>query len=210
MGETTIHDDREETPSSSNPKGDDQGVQGELAEQAKAAEEEHRITELIKNHIPAVFFCIGKLRVPGDLYEDCISDGFLQLYLCAKSFDPTLGFTFNTYAITSIRRRMISVIKRRSPRHRHLGTSLAEIDIGKLEENVSFNDIDPTESFPEVDRIPIDILNPLEKSAIFCYFFENMTLAEIGKKLNKSHQRVHQIKDEALRKLRKELNIGDI
>lgn len=47
--------------------------------------------------------------------EDMVQEGLIALYSCCSSFDPGRGVPFEAYAMTCVRRRLISATRKKNP-----------------------------------------------------------------------------------------------
>ena len=199
MGDTAISIPRNNTPAGKAPKRTASKAKRNLEDTAQTTEEEHRIGEIVKDNIGLVIYTATYLKIPMWHWDDCISDGMLTLWRCAKHFKPELGFKFSTYVSKALRQTMYNVMKGILPKHRQY-FQLDETDYTSYLEEI-------TEPYDyDISTIPFNILTKRDKAIIYMYYFENKNMVEIGKELGLTNERVRQIKFMALKKLREEMD----
>jgi RNA polymerase sigma factor (sigma-70 family) len=154
---------------------------------------------------------LGKIRHMG--YEDAIQTGFVALILAAEYWDETKGIQFSTYASRTIWNTIWTEDKgsgvvtvprsyysnRAGPyaeearRADHMG-SLPDWDLMSV-------DSPRVDTDDEIDVLLRDL--PAEDRWILeAYFFGDETLAEIGRKLGVTRERIRQRKQLALERIR--------
>lgn len=123
--------------------------------------------------------------------EDLIQEGILGLLQALERFDPKKEIKFSTYATFWIKKRIFEAVnyeKKQSLNSVHL-----------IEETVADHSF-PTKK-DEKFEIPSDF--PIIEKKILEYLFrEELTLNEIADKMQLRHERVRQLKEKALRRLR--------
>jgi len=148
--------------------------------------------------------------------DDLVSEGTIGIIKAADKYDPSRGKPFVTFAAPYIRRRIEDAIRRLAtdadtrstdeslPRgSRNNYTLLNVLEDGSapqadalLEENTLTEDL---------LRV-IGVLNEREQRVVNLYYgngYERQTMAEIGEVMGLKRERVRQIRDLAVRKLRK-------
>lgn len=139
--------------------------------------------------------------------DDLVQEGLIALYECSRSFDDTRGVPFEGYALTCIRRRMISTIRKNS-----VDCSLS------IEECQSLPDLVSTAPAPEdyalgkesVERLRVFIqshLSPLERRVMGLHL-EGASYREIAAQIGKSEKSVENALSRIRTKLSKQLTVA--
>jgi len=128
--------------------------------------------------------------------EELVQEGTLGVYEAFKRFDPQKEVKFSTYAVFWIKKYIL----------KYIGTERDDEELKKslsFERNIS-NDTQNYESdFKENHKITFFKNIPIqEKKVLELFFNEEKTLKEISKILGISRERVRQIKEKGLRRLR--------
>ena len=149
--------------------------------------------------------------------DDLISEGSIGLMKAADKYDPSRGKPFVTFAAPFIRRSIENAISRRAGEVPIMSTD-ESLPIGS-NNNFTLLNVLEDKSAPKTDATldqnylsdemaaAISTLNEREQAVIRrCYGIESqrMTMAEIGEELGLKRERVRQIRDKAVRKLRKQ------
>lgn len=145
--------------------------------------------------------------------EDLMSEGFFALKRAVEKFDLSLQYTFSTYATDWIR----GLIGRALRKSEIVPTPANPVENTRKSKFLEFNgDIIPDATVPDchdaviaAKRIKhlLPVLTIREKSILMERFVEEKYLPEIAKTSGISTERVRQITNEALRKLRTQLLI---
>ncbi|MEW6608662.1 MAG: RNA polymerase sigma factor WhiG [bacterium] len=226
--------------------------------------------ELILKYAGTVKYIAGKIAMstpPQVEYDDLVSYGILGLIDAIEKYNPTIGTTFKTYAITRIKGTIIDELRildwvPRSLRQKAKqiekiygeleyksgrpatdqevasalgiteeelsqlllqmsGVSLISLDdIWRLDDEEKIEIIDtiktPPEQGPdakleqeELKRLLIEAINNLparEKEIVVLYYYDDLTLKEIGKVLGVTESRICQLHSKAILRLRGYLN----
>lgn len=148
--------------------------------------------------------------------DDLISEGSIGLMKAADKFDPSRGKPFVTFAAPYIRRSIEDAISRLTGEVPVLSTD-ESLPIGS-HNNYTLLNVLEDKGAPKTDAtleqnalsddmtVAINTLNEREQAVIKrCFGIESqhMTMAEIGEELGLKRERVRQIRDKAMRKLRK-------
>lgn len=154
---------------------------------------------IIEEYLPLVKSIAGKYSYTHIPFEDLVQEGTIGLWEAWKRFDPDRDVKFSTYATYWIKKQILGLL-----------------------DNEKKNSLDATEYNDEVNmpssinvtgiKMPSEITLPeslpvLEKKVITLLYGLDGTgsydLAEIGVKLDLPRERIRQIKEKALRRLRK-------
>lgn len=153
-------------------------------------------------------------------YADLIAEGNIGLMKAIDKFDYTKGFKTISYSVWWIKQTILEALNKRNLIHGDDSDLNKEVKENEYQEEIINNNynekyIDDSE-FSEIKlaeelkaiSILLDCLNEREKTIIKYYYgLENedeLTLEEIGKKFNLTKERIRQIKESALKKLRTE------
>ena len=149
--------------------------------------------------------------------DDLISEGSIGLMKAADKFDPSRGKPFVTFAAPFIRKSIEDAISRITGEVPVMSTD-ESLPIGSNNNFTLLNVLADTGA-PKTDAIleqnslsdematAISTLNEREQAVIRRYFgieSQRMTMAEIGEELGLKRERVRQIRDKAVRKLKKQ------
>ena len=149
--------------------------------------------------------------------DDLISEGSIGLMKAADKFDPSRGKPFVTFAAPFIRKSIEDAISRVTGEVPVMSTD-ESLPIGSNNNFTLLNVLEDTGA-PKTDAIleqnslsdematAISTLNEREQAVIRRYFgieSQRMTMAEIGEELGLKRERVRQIRDKAVRKLKKQ------
>ncbi len=149
--------------------------------------------------------------------DDLISEGSIGLMKAADKYDPSRGKPFVTFAAPFIRRSIENAISRLAGEVPIMYTD-ESLPIGS-NNNFTLLNVLEDKSAPKTDATldqnylsdemaaAISTLNEREQAVIRrCFGIESqrMTMAEIGEELGLKRERVRQIRDKAVRKLRKQ------
>ena len=182
---------------------------GFSADSLKALRE--RIADLLVNrNLGLVYSMLSLTKAAADDHEELVSAGMWTLYQAVIAFDPWRGFRFSTYACQAIVRGF-RYVSRREIRRREVLDSFHQSTRG--------DDADADEEHVALltDRLRVLLdanaaeLTPSERFIIENRYFRPeserpLTLANIGKLIQLSRERVRQIQLHALEKLRRALS----
>ena len=131
------------------------------------------------------------IRVPGYTEEDLIHEGYLALYRAEKSFDPSRGFKFETYAGRAIRNRIIDLARKGS------STPLQpvfEIDVHGENLEMEVERIQLMERLQHVLRDCTAV-----EQAIIAAYLKGLGYHEISQRLGVEHKKI----DKTIQKVKK-------
>lgn len=169
-------------------------------------------TYIVERNLGLVYLCIGRFRSSGVELDELRSEGLLALVRAVDWFNPWRGIRFSTYAYNAIIRGLVR-LSQRAGRHRRLFPSTYEVPVPPSE---------PEDRWAAlyVDRLykaMKDNLGDLtdREYRILRHRFPigsqpRMTLSEVGDVCGLSKERVRQIQNRALQKLRNVLEADPI
>ena len=149
--------------------------------------------------------------------DDLISEGSIGLMKAADKFDPSRGKPFVTFAAPYIRKSIEEAISRVTGEMPVMSTD-ESLPVGSNNNFTLLNVLEDKDA-PKTDYIleqgtlsdelaqAIGTLNEREQAVVRKFFgvdCQRMTMAEIGEELGLKRERVRQIRDKAMRKLRKQ------
>lgn len=153
-------------------------------------------------------------------YSDLIAEGNLGFMKAIEKFDYTMDFKTISYSVWWIRQTILEALKKRnilkgdeltqSENMDEENNSDIDDNITEHEEYIDsfeFNNIKQTDDSFSMEKL-FDTLTEREKKVISLYFGidqnKDLTLEEIGKELGLTKERIRQIKECALKKMRTE------
>ena len=167
-----------------------------LAQQASEGDEK-ALEQLVGANLRFVVSLASEYQGKGLDMEDLVNEGNIALVKAAKSFDPTRGTRLVVFAARRIRKATEAALN-------------SEEDNSKLKDlkdsytpPISSDDADDS----ILEHANSDILSERERQVISAIYGINqptMTLAEVGMQMDITRERARQIRDKALRKLRKQ------
>ena len=167
-----------------------------LAQQASEGDEK-ALEQLVGANLRFVVSLASEYQGKGLDMEDLVNEGNIALVKAAKSFDPTRGTRLVVFAASRIRKAIEAALNN-------------EEDNRKLKDlkdsytpPISSDDADDS----ILEHANSDILSERERQVISAIYGINqptMTLAEVGMQIDITRERARQIRDKALRKLRKQ------
>ena len=167
-----------------------------LAQQASEGDEK-ALEQLVGANLRFVVSLASEYQGKGLDMEDLVNEGNIALVKAAKSFDHTRGTRLVVFAASRIRKAIEAALN-------------SEEDNSKLKDlkdsytpPISSDDADDS----ILEHANSDILSERERQVISAIYGINqptMTLAEVGMQMSITRERARQIRDKALRKLRKQ------
>ncbi|MBP5356133.1 MAG: sigma-70 family RNA polymerase sigma factor [Prevotella sp.] len=186
-----------------------------LAEQIQKGNK-YALDELTSANLRYVVKVAKQYTGRGVALEDLISEGNIGLMRAAEKFDPARGKRFVTFAAPFIRKSIEEAIDKQEGSSQPISVD-EPIPLGS-QNNFSLLNVLEDKDAPRADQHTeqealilelkkvIDVLDEREQTVIK-YFFgiecDHLTMAEIATTMGIKRERVRQIRDKAVRKLRK-------
>ena len=165
------------------------------------------LERLTKTNLRFVVSVAKQYQNQGLTLGDLINEGNLGLIKAAKRFDETKGFKFISYAVWWIRQSILQAIAEQSRIVRlPLNQVGSLIDVLENRDTPQTDSMLINESLSEEIKRSLATLTEREREIIVLFFGlgtnHALSLEEIGEKFNLTRERVRQIKDKALQRLR--------
>ena len=189
-----------------------------LAEQIQKGNK-YALDELTSANLRYVVKVAKQYTGRGVALEDLISEGNIGLMRAAEKFDPARGKRFVTFAAPFIRKSIEEAIDKQEGSSQPISVD-EPIPLGS-QNNFSLLNVLEDKDAPRADQHTeqealilelkkvIDVLDEREQTVIK-YFFgiecDHLTMAEIATTMGIKRERVRQIRDKAVRKLRKAIS----
>jgi RNA polymerase sigma factor (sigma-70 family) len=154
---------------------------------------------------------LRRARLLGLAWEDLQQEAVIGLLRAGQGFNPTYGVKFSSYAGVAIRHHLHNVL---SARRYRCTPSLPTHADGALIEPVDRRTESPDAAAilaDEKERVArlMRLLHPRERVIFQKYFWEDLSFAQIGAHVGLSGERVRQIFDGSLRRLRRAAQLAD-
>jgi len=151
--------------------------------------------KIVIEYLPLVRSIAAKYNKLGVPQEDLEQEGMIGLLEAADKFDESKGAKFSTYATFWIKKYILKAVEKEKKSTYKTSTLNEEIT-----EDKSNNDAKPNNTklkfpsgMPEAEKLVIKLL-----------YVDQLTLKEISEQLGVSRERVRQLKEKALRRMRAE------
>ena len=167
-----------------------------LAQQASEGDEK-ALEQLVGANLRFVVSLASEYQGKGLDMEDLVNEGNIALVKAAKSFDPTRGTRLVVFAASRIRKAIEAALN-----YEEHNSKLKDLK-DSYTPPISSDDADDS----ILEHANSDILSERERQVISAIYGINqptMTLAEVGMQMDITRERARQIRDKALRKLRKQ------
>ena len=149
--------------------------------------------------------------------DDLVSEGAIGLMKAAEKFDPERGKPFVTFAAPYIRRAIETAITKAST-DTDVRSTDESLPVGSRNNFTLLNVLEDKNALQADATVEeatltddllkcLNVLNEREQRVINLYYgngYERQTMAEIAEAMDLKRERVRQIRDQALRKLKKE------
>ena len=188
--------------------------------------DERALNRLIEANLRFVVVIARQYQGQGLSMEDLVSEGNLGLMKAARKFDATRGLRFVNYAVVFIRQQIEKAVRKESDEQRVESTRdgqtrSVDAPLGS-KANVSLLSVLVNADSPQADlRVynasledaierSLQTLNERETVVVNAYFGigeERQTMAEIAERMSLKRERVRQIRDRAVRRLKKNMKL---
>ena len=188
--------------------------------------DERALNRLIEANLRFVVVIARQYQGQGLSMEDLVSEGNLGLMKAARKFDATRGLRFVNYAVVFIRQQMEKAVRKESDEQRVESTRdgqtrSVDAPLGS-KANVSLLSVLVNADSPQADQRvynasledaierSLQTLNERETVVVNAYFGigeERQTMAEIAERMSLKRERVRQIRDRAVRRLKKNMKL---
>lgn len=188
--------------------------------------DERALNRLIEANLRFVVVIARQYQGQGLSMEDLVSEGNLGLMKAARKFDATRGLRFVNYAVVFIRQQIEKAVRKESDEQRVESTRdgqtrSVDAPLGS-KANVSLLSVLVNADSPQADQRvynanledaierSLQTLNERETTVINAFFGigeERQTLAEIAERMSLKRERVRQIRDRAVRRLKKNMKL---
>ena len=188
--------------------------------------DERALNRLIEANLRFVVVIARQYQGQGLSMEDLVSEGNLGLMKAARKFDATRGLRFVNYAVVFIRQQIEKAVRKESDEQRVESTRdgqtrSVDAPLGS-KTNVSLLSVLVNADSPQADQRvynasledaierSLQTLNERETVVVNAYFGigeERQTMAEIAERMSLKRERVRQIRDRAVRRLKKNMKL---
>lgn len=188
--------------------------------------DERAQNRLIEANLRFVVVIARQYQGQGLSMEDLVSEGNLGLMKAARKFDATRGLRFVNYAVVFIRQQIEKAVRKESDEQRVESTRdgqtrSVDAPLGS-KANVSLLSVLVNADSPQADQRvynaslenaierSLQTLNERETFVINAYFGigeERQTMAEIAERMDLKRERVRQIRNRAVRRLKKSMKL---
>jgi RNA polymerase primary sigma factor len=160
------------------------------------AGDERALNKLIEANLRFVVAIARQYQNKGLPIDDLISEGNIGLMKAARKYDGERGVRFVNYAVVFVRQQIEKALKLES----------AELRV----ENMKDVRDDNSPAIADDVEFSLGSLNERELKVVTAYFGigqERLTMAEIAEEMNLRRERVRQIRNKAIRRLKKNKKI---
>ena len=188
--------------------------------------DERALNRLIEANLRFVVVIARQYQGQGLSMEDLVSEGNLGLMKAARKFDATRGLRFVNYAVVFIRQQIEKAVRKESDEQRVESTRdgqtrSVDAPLGS-KANVSLLSVLVNADSPQADQRvynasledaierSLQTLNERETVVVNAYFGigeERQTMAEIAERMSLKRERVRQIRDRAVRRMKKNMKL---
>ncbi|MFP4465841.1 MAG: sigma-70 family RNA polymerase sigma factor [Candidatus Goldiibacteriota bacterium] len=155
--------------------------------------------KIIRENMGLIKSIAGRYGRYGAAYEDLVQEGIMGMLNALEKFDESKGAKFSTYSVYFIKGRILDYLRRENK------IKTLDMDIGENEEieyRPNGEDYEP-EREPETGPPQIYSCIPDdEKEVLYRHYRQMKTLKEIAEEMNISREKVRQLKQKALRRIK--------
>ena len=148
----------------------------------------------IEQYLHLIKSIANKYKTFGVPLDDLIQEGMIGLLEAEKNFDESKNTKFSTYATYWIKKKIIKAIEQEKKE---------SLDSIEFTENITSEKVQNEPQIKKQIKLP-DSIPENEKTVLELLFNEEKTLNEIAEFLGISRERVRQLKEKGLRRLRAE------
>ena len=173
--------------------------------------DQRALSKLVEANLRFVVTVARQYRGQGVEMEDLVSEGNMGLMKAAAKFDATKGVRFVNYAVVHVRQQIEKAIAQQSglyqvPKALGHRTNMSLLSVLVNQDAPLADERVHSEVIVDAVEFALGSLDKRETKVINSYFGigqEHETMAEIAEDLDLKRERVRQIRDKAIRKLRK-------
>jgi RNA polymerase primary sigma factor len=171
---------------------------------------------LARANMALVVAMAKRTRIPNVEFAELVSEGNMAMLRSIEKFDVSRGFKFSTYACRSIL-KSFNRLATKTARYRRLFPTEFDPELEKSDGDVHRHEVERRDSAEEVREVLMGSragLTTLERKVLVERFaigaagHQPMTLAEVGRTVGLTNERVRQIQNSALAKLRAVMGDG--
>jgi RNA polymerase sigma factor (sigma-70 family) len=173
---------------------------------------------LARANMALVVAMAKRTRIPNVEFSELVSEGNMAMLRSIEKFDVSRGFKFSTYGCRSIL-KSFNRLATKTGRYRRLFPTEFDPELERSDGDVHRHEVERRDSVEEVrevlsgSRAGLSALERkvlVERFAIGSSASHAMTLAEVGKTVGLTNERVRQIQNGALAKLRAVMADGEV
>jgi len=158
---------------------------------------------IIEEYVGLVRSIVSRYRYYNYPVEDLMQEGMIGLMEAKERFDGEKGASFTTYAAFWVKKRVIDALNRE--RKESMDAIAYDDSIFNEEQEIEAEvKVEETELEVNELNIPQDFPEE-EKKFLNLHFIEKQTLSEIAKIMNLSRERIRQLKQKAMRRMKQYL-----
>jgi len=159
---------------------------------------------IVEHNLGLVYLCVSRFRFAQVERDELRSEGLLAMVRAVDWFNPWMGVRFSTYAYNAITRGLVR-LNQRAGRHRRLFPVSYDVPIPPAERDSRWAEL-YADRLQQAMKTNLGELSERE-FAILAHRFPSgekprLTLKQVGDACGLSKERVRQIQNRALRKLR--------
>ncbi|MDD2331250.1 MAG: sigma-70 family RNA polymerase sigma factor [Candidatus Cloacimonetes bacterium] len=153
--------------------------------------------ELLSQYMNFAYGIANSYRSSALPLEDLKQESLLGLLDAYQHFDPSKQVKFSTYSVFWIKKRILASLSSES----RSSLQAVELDENSLEDKFQSKPHPQSHASSEVLSLPSD-MPLLEKQILILSFEKQLTIREIAQSLGISNEKVRQIRQKALRRLK--------